>query len=655
MPIAKPLARLQYLESKSRAASTPTRYALALGFLAVAFGIRLAVDPWLEHSMSHTAAITAVVLGAWYCGAGPAALIAALGYPLDEYVVLDHTYSDWTLGYLAPTLGFYVLASAAIISFVGWQRRDRDKLKDAEAKLRQSERRIRANFEKAAVGIVEVDSADRFIAVNERMCRIVGYSRAELIGMSVNDITLAEDRSMTGELSASLRSGLRETLDYEKRYVRRDGALLWVHLTASAVRDDAGRFLYGIGTVEDITERKQAEGALRAATAAAEEARTAAEEASQAKDRFLAVLSHELRTPLTPVLAAVQLLQRQPGVPDEMRRPLDIMRRNVELEARLIDDLLDLTRIAQGKIALERKPLEIATVIERAVETTKPDMEARKIHFGMELEAGHCWVNGDVSRLQQVVWNLLNNAVKFTAKGGRVAVRCRVEDRRVVIEVSDSGIGFETEAAARIFNAFEQGGNTITRQFGGMGLGLAIAKRLVEMHEGTISAHSGGPGRGATFRVSLPLVSGEEAARERAPATGVPRTSRRILLVEDNPDTATTMAMLLGTFGYQVETAGDVADALKAIGADGFDLLISDLGLPDRSGIDLMKELRQRGNVIKGIALTGYGQNEDVRRSREAGFSAHLTKPVDVEALVESVARVLRTPLAACPEADRQA
>ncbi len=645
--MAKLLSPLNSLESKARAADTPTRYELALGFLAVAFAIRMSANPWLGHSMSHTAAIIAVLVAAWYCGSGPAALIAAIGYPLDEYLILDHSYADWTPAYVGPTLSFYLAMAAAVIAFVVWQRRERDRLKLAEAKLRQSERRIRANFDNAAVGIVEVDSEDRFMAVNERMCRIVGYSREELIGMSVNDITVPEDRSMTSNLSDNLRSGLRETLDYEKRYARRDGSLLWVHLTASAVRDDSGCFLYGIGTVEDISERKRAEEERRLAMAAAEEARAAAVEASQAKDRFLAMLSHELRTPLTPVLAAVQLLERQPGIREEMRRPLEIMRRNVELEARLIDDMLDLTRIVQGKLVLEKKPLEIATVIERAIEITRPDIQARELSLDVQLPAEPVRVDADMSRLQQVIWNLLNNAVKFTGRKGSIAVRCRIEGAGLVIEVSDTGIGFEPQAAERIFNAFEQGGNAITRQFGGMGLGLAIARKIVEMHEGTISASSPGPGRGATFRIWLP-VSVEKQTRQQIPADAAAGGSQRILLVEDNADTATTMAMLLETFGYQVRTAPDVNQALTRIGGERFDLLISDLGLPDGTGIELMRELRRQGSALKGIALSGFGQTEDVRGSREAGFSAHLTKPVDAELLVAHVARVLDSPAVAC-------
>ena len=739
------------------------RYLGALGFLALALAIRLILDPWLGNALSHASIFAAIVLATWYCGTGPAVAIAILAYPLAEYLILDHPYTGPSLLYLANSVGLYLAVVAVIIFFVASFRRERDELKQTQGKLKESEQRIRASFDNAALGIVEADPEDRFVAVNERMCRILGYSREELLKKTVVDVTAPEERAKTRKLLDQLHEGKCERFDYEKRFLRRDGLSVWLHITASAIRDEAGRFLYSIGTYEDInerkhaeeivsllshaiqstpnalvltdrtgsilwanpastrltgyaleellnqnprmlksgvqpkpfyehlwstilkgdawqgelvnrrkdgslyheemtitpvraageevthfvcvkediTERKRVEESLRAATASAERAKAVAEEATQAKDRFLAVLSHELRTPLTPVLAAVQLMQRRAKLPEDMRNPLEIIRRNVQLEARLIEDLLDLTRIVQGKLVLDRKPMNIGTAIERAVDISRPDINARKLHFGVELEDSVLLVNGDVSRLQQVVWNLLTNAVKFTPDGGCVGIRCRRENDCAVIEVSDSGMGIEAKAIGRIFDAFEQGGAAVTRQFGGLGLGLAIAKRLVEMHVGTITAHSAGKTQGSMFRVSLPLCSAELSSEAEKPPAVPAGVSRRILLVEDNGDTALMMKMLLETFGYEVESAGDVAQALDAIETGTFDLLISDLGLPDRSGLELMAEIRRRGNGLKGIALSGYGREEDVRRSEQAGFSMHLTKPVDADALIETVARVI--------------
>jgi two-component system CheB/CheR fusion protein len=416
-------------------------------------------------------------------------------------------------------------------------------------------------------------------------------------------------------------------------------------------------------------ERRQARE-LAAAKQSAERAKAEAEEANRAKDHFLAVLSHELRTPLTPVVAAVSMLQQNQRLDEGMRENLEMIRRNVELEARLIDDLLDVTRIARGKIELDKRPVELCMVIARAVEVCRADLEARGLHFWVDLglEAPY-HVEADVGRLQQVFWNLLKNAIKFTPHGGWVGIRVRrhegTEARRhegegtgggggsVVAEVIDSGVGIEAEALTRIFNAFEQAERSITRQFGGLGLGLAISKALVEMHGGTISAYSDGKGKGATFRVKLPLYVGAEHAPPFMPYVGaghappfVPYVGAghasplRILLVEDHGDTAQMMKRLLEAEGHRVETAGDVATALAAAAERPFDLLISDLGLPDGSGMDLMRELRVQGVGLPAVALSGYGMEEDMRRSREAGFVEHLTKPVNVQRLLETVGRV---------------
>ena len=320
--------------------------------------------------------------------------------------------------------------------------------------------------------------------------------------------------------------------------------------------------------------------------------------------------------------------------------------RNIEMEARLINDLLDVSRIARGKIELQKHRVELCAVIRRAAEVCKPDIEARRLHFGVDMgPAAPYWVEADASRLQQVFWNLLKNAIKFTPHGGCVGIRCRSDEEHVIAEVNDSGIGMEQEALTRVFNAFEQAERSITKQFGGLGLGLAISKALVEIHGVAISAHSEGRNKGATFRVQLPLTSPAAKSEATVPAAPTPRAVRslRILLVEDHGVTAKMMRMVLTAEGHAVETAGDMATALELANQNGFDLLMSDLGLPDGSGHDLMRELRERGHRFPGIALSGYGQEEDIQRSYQAGFVAHLTKPASREAVIEAVAAATAT------------
>jgi two-component system CheB/CheR fusion protein len=401
------------------------------------------------------------------------------------------------------------------------------------------------------------------------------------------------------------------------------------------------------GILRDITDRKRAEEALVAAKTVAEQAKASAEQANQAKDHFLAVLSHELRTPLAPMLMGVSILQDDPNLSSRVRETLEMVHRNIEMEARLIEDLLDVARIARGKIELSCKPVDLATIIQCAVEICNADIEARGLDFGVDMGPGApYWIEADAARLQQVFWNLLKNAIKFTPHGGCVGIRCRSEGTHVAVEVNDSGMGIETEALSRIFNTFEQTERSITRQFGGLGLGLAISKALVEMHGGTIEARSEGRDKGATFCVRLPLA----APAGSLPAGGAPEVASpatvprrvvcplRILLVEDHGVTAKLMRMALTVDGHTVESAGDVATALELAELHTFDLLVSDLGLPDGSGHDLMRQLRARGHKFPGIALSGYGQEEDIQRSREAGFAAHLTKPASREAVVEAIA-----------------
>jgi len=298
----------------------------------------------------------------------------------------------------------------------------------------------------------------------------------------------------------------------------------------------------------------------------------------------------------------------------------------------------------RGKVELDKRPVDLCTVLERAAEVCRPDVEARRLHFGVDCGSLPYIVEADGARLQQVFWNLLKNAIKFTPKGGCVGLRCWTTAGYVVVEVNDSGIGIDPSAIERIFDAFAQAEVSITRQFGGLGLGLAISKVLVEMHGGSIAAHSAGKDKGATFTVRLPLVESgadvrEVARRERTESRHRPLT---VLLVEDHGDTAEMMAAVLELRGHHVHRAGDVASALELATPGRFDVLISDLGLPDRSGLELMRELRMRGDTLPGIALTGFGQEKDASESRAAGFQLHLVKPVDVDQVLGAIEKVIK-------------
>jgi signal transduction histidine kinase len=381
-------------------------------------------------------------------------------------------------------------------------------------------------------------------------------------------------------------------------------------------------------------------------TAELQRTKELAESANQAKDHFLAVLSHELRTPLTPVLTTVQLLERRAGLPDDLRESLSMIRRNVELEARLIDDLLDLTRISRGKLELDFEIVDLNEALREVLAICHRDLQAKQIAVTADLPAAQAFVRADPARLQQVFWNVVKNAVKFTPVGGRIFVSSREgPEGAVQVRVTDSGVGIEPDVLPRIFDAFEQGGRDVTRLFGGLGLGLAISKALVDLHGGSITAESAGRGCGATFTITLAAAQ-EWAPRDSSPSLrphAADRAGLRILLVEDHTDTREALSELLQIYGHDVETAVSVASALAAFAESPFDLLISDIGLPDGSGLDLMRQILARSpNGVKGICLTGYGMEDDLRRSREAGFLAHLTKPVNLQELESVLDRVMQ-------------
>ncbi|HZF11219.1 MAG TPA: ATP-binding protein [Thermoanaerobaculia bacterium] len=403
---------------------------------------------------------------------------------------------------------------------------------------------------------------------------------------------------------------------------------------------------------EPFRQLAEAIAALRERNEELRAANARAEAANAAKDHFLATLSHELRTPLTPVLALTSALEKDDRLPADVRDALSTVRRNVELEARLIDDLLDLTRIARGKLELRREVADLAEILDQALLTCcTAEVTSGRLAVTTQLLAGDHRLWADAPRITQVLWNLLNNAVKFTPEGGRIAVRTWAEEgpegRRLAVAVEDSGIGIDPQVLPRIFDGFEQGERTITRRFGGLGLGLAVSKAIVEMHGGELTAASPGRDQGATLTLRLPVgplpvsTAERDACGEGAGAPPAEERSLHILLVEDHADTAAALAELLVSIGHRVSLAGSVGEGLAvAAGSAGrLDLVVSDLGLPDGSGHDLMRELSRR-HGLRGIALSGYGMEEDIENSHAAGFSLHLTKPIKFQDLIAAIERV---------------
>jgi signal transduction histidine kinase/CheY-like chemotaxis protein len=366
------------------------------------------------------------------------------------------------------------------------------------------------------------------------------------------------------------------------------------------------------------------------------------ETANRTKDHFMAMLSHELRTPLTPVISALESLETEPTQTEDTRSALTMIRRNIELETQLIDDLLDFTRIARDKMQLRFVPVDAHLAVSNVVEICRAEAASKKLDVHLNLWANAHHVAADAAKFQQIVWNLLKNAVKFTPDGGEIAISSSNPSPDVLtISVRDTGIGMEPEVMQRIFDPFEQGNRSFERRFGGLGLGLAISKSLAQAHSGTLTAQSGGCDRGSTFIFSLATLSPAEVATVPAKVRReVSQQRLKILLVDDHHDTCAALAKLLVRRGHLVAATHNVRSAMEAAAQNKFDLLISDIALPDGSGMDLMIQLRAISK-IPGIAISGFGNDGDIERSLRAGFSQHLIKPIKLENLEAAIERAL--------------
>ncbi len=517
-------------------------------------------------------------------------------------------------------------------------------LEHSRSALAESEARMRGIVEAAVDAIITIDERGAIETFNRAAEQLLGYSSAEVTGKNVTVLMPAQYRADHGRhIGQYIQTGQAQIIGIGREVVaqRKDGAIIPVHLSVSETFVGQRRIFTGI--MHDITQRKQQEAAIR-------QAKEAAESANRAKDHFLAVLSHELRTPLTPAVMAASILERDASLPAETRQMMEMIHRNVDLAARLIDDLLDLTRISRGKLKLLMQDVDVHVLVGRVLEMLAADLTAKQLTLDSELKASATLVHGDPARLQQAFWNLVKNAIKFTPAGGRITVRSHdaAAGERIIIEVADTGIGIDPQVLPRIFDAFEQGEADITRQFGGLGLGLAISKALLAMHGATVTATSEGKGKGATFTVKLPVASCQlpAGAPEPSLATGnlQPATGNsqlatrglRILLLEDHDDTRRILSRLLSSMGHQVKSAESLRSALAAAEKSEFDLVLSDLCLPDGSGMELMQRLHEH-SAVPGIALSGLGMESDIQRSREAGFAQHLIKPIAIEELQHAI------------------
>jgi PAS domain S-box-containing protein len=525
-------------------------------------------------------------------------------------------------------------------------------MEDEIDERKAAEERFRVVFEASPSAKLVFDKDWVLVVANSQAQRLFGQDEGKLAGTTISDLIPANALPNPSSLleGASNVGGPRHS---KQALIQRGETKVPVEISFTPLHSAQG--MRWLVSLVDITQRQLAEAALRSANeelAAKNRAlereteernlRIQAEAANAAKDRFLAMLSHELRTPLAAVLNSVDLLDLAPKFSDEVRETLELIRRNVKLEARLIDDLLDLGRIRTSKLKLQLKSANAHDLLHYALEICRPEIERRGLKVEVELKATRPVLHADSTRLQQIFWNLLNNAVKFTPAGGTVSLRSRDDGDGIEIEVSDTGLGLEPAHLTRIFDAFEQVESQDTK---GLGLGLAICKALTELHGGRIVARSAGPGQGATFFVHFPNSTDRPLPVETSdgPASGLAHPpSLKILVVEDHIDTAKTLCRLLGHFGFDVQSAHSVAEALAVAKNSPFDLLLTDMGLPDGSGDELFLELKRSQPGLLGVAITGYGMDEDISRSSAAGFLNHFTKPIDFAFLRERLGEIAK-------------
>jgi PAS domain S-box-containing protein len=509
--------------------------------------------------------------------------------------------------------------------------------------LRDSEERFRSVFERAAVGVGLLGPDGRFLEVNDRYAEIVGYTRREMEQLAFLTITHPDDAPASSRLMSRLLAGEIPAYNLVKRYLRKDGGIAWVSLSVGLAHDDAGRPAYCAVVAEDVTDRKRAEEALRASEERLRVANDQLREADRRKNDFMGMLSHELRNPLAPIRNSLFILDHVAPTGEQARRAREVATRQVAHVTRLVDDLLDITRVARGKIELRRTDLDLNAVAGRTADDFRALLSDRGLDLEVNLPAEAVVVNGDETRLAQVFGNLLSNAAKFTPAGGRVALSVRAQGDRGVVRVRDTGPGIDPEVLPTIFEPFTQGKQTLARSEGGLGLGLSLVKGLVALHGGEVTAFSGGGEGGTDFVVTLPLAhragEGPEApapGRSRRPAA----TARRVLVIDDNRDAADTLAQVVEMLGHTPVVAYDAVAGLARAAENVPDVVLCDIGLPGIDGYEFARRFRTRAGSrdVRLVAVSGYAQPEDVARAVEAGFDAHVAKPADPSRLEEALA-----------------
>jgi PAS domain S-box-containing protein len=523
--------------------------------------------------------------------------------------------------------------------------------RETEKLLRESEERFRLATRALSGYIYEYWPAQNRVVRSERFREMLGIPREDASGMDWWRTRVhPEDAEAWGGMVGAIERG-ESGASAEYRVRAADDRYVWIWDNCISVRSPEGTLQRVVGNIVDISDRKQVEEERQELLEREREARKDAERANFAKQEFLATLSHELRTPLSTVLIWAHVLKLKADEPEQVRRAAEVINQNARAQSQMISDLLDMSRIDSGKVRLEVQPIDVGEIVNAAVTAVLPAAEAKEIRITRVIEPMAAAVRGDPNRLQQVLWNLLSNAIKFTPKGGQVQVAVGRVGSHANLTVSDTGKGLAPEFLPHVFERFRQADSSHSREYGGLGLGLSIARQIVELHGGRINATSAGPDRGASFTVELPLSALQTPAqRERAPARSAspPPESEdlkgiSVLLVDDQPDALEGLARLLRTGSARVATASSGPEALELLRTGAFDVLLSDIGMPGQDGYEFIRAVRASGNPIPAAALTALARAEDRGSALLAGYTVHLAKPVDASELFATVTALARS------------
>ena len=609
---------------------------IALNAYHVIVGASLAACVWV---LTGLVASAAVILPWGARNQALACLGALLSYPL-HLVAGTADPLTWGAG------GTYLVVAASLSVFGAslFARYLRGEL-ELSAALSEREARLRSYFDLSLVGTAILSPDGTCTEVNDELCRMLCYTRAELLGLPWRALVHPGDRAAFATLLRQMLSGSAAPERRDARWMRKNGAAIYAIVSMRGLPGPHGGIDHVMVLVQDITERKLVEAERERYLQRAEAARERAEEASRAKDEFLATVSHELRTPLTPILAWSSMLRTGEIGTEKSTAALAAIEQSARAQAQLIDDLLDVSRIVSGEWRLTLLPVDVAPAIKAAVGVMQPAADAKGVKLEVSLPESRVPVLGDSDRLQQVISNLLSNAVKFTPRGGQVQVSLERLETCARLVVRDTGEGIDPAFLPHVFERFRQADSSATRGHGGLGLGLAIVRTLVALHEGTVHADSLGKGLGAVFTVELPLAVEVESAIERGAhhhvaAAGTSLGGLHVLVVDDDPGSNAVVSAVLASRGVEVRTAGSTPEALEIAGRWVPDVLVSDIAMPGEDGYALLEKLRARERDlgrIPAIALTAYAGTAERVRVLAAGFEAHLAKPFDPAELTAAV------------------